>query len=79
METTVKVKDMSPGHWYQFQVSAVSVNGTKGVSPPTEPFMLSRGMFSKSFNITISNYCVIFYLDYYRYIHHYVSNNFVTG
>ena len=45
-QTTTKsrsLREIKPGHSYQFRVSAVNEHGCRGVSDPTEPYRLSRG------------------------------------
>ncbi|KAK2143645.1 hypothetical protein LSH36_824g02009 [Paralvinella palmiformis] len=41
-DTSTEIHDISPGHWYQYQISAVNINGSRGASPPTRAFCLSR-------------------------------------
>lgn len=41
MDTAV-IRDITPGHWYQFRVASVNIYGSKGASLPTEPFKLTR-------------------------------------
>ena len=46
--TTAVIRDVGPGTWYEFRVAAVGINGTRGFSPPTEAFKLSKG--EKTYN-----------------------------
>nr|CAD7403671.1 unnamed protein product [Timema poppensis] len=39
---------LKPGRWYEFRVAAVSANGTRGFSEPSQPFTLSIGNFYES-------------------------------
>ncbi|GFG40022.1 hypothetical protein Cfor_10570 [Coptotermes formosanus] len=40
--TNVTLKNsVRPGHWYQFRVAAISANGTRGFTQPSDPFTLS--------------------------------------
>lgn len=34
---------LKPGHWYRFRVAAVSSEGTRGFSKPSEPYILRKG------------------------------------
>ncbi len=43
--TSLVVRDVGPGKWYQFRVAAVSVNGTRSFTDGTKPLKLSRGRF----------------------------------
>lgn len=40
--TSTVISDITPGHWYQFIVTAVNINGRRGSSPPTKAFTLSK-------------------------------------
>lgn len=40
--TAVVLKDITPGHWYQFRVTAVNIGGSSGGSAPTPPFTPSK-------------------------------------
>ena len=41
--TTAIFRDVTPGHWYQYRVAAVNLQGGRGVSAPSEPISLSGG------------------------------------
>ena len=42
--TSTQVNDITPGHWYQFRVTAVNIYGSRGGSQPTAAFTLSKGL-----------------------------------
>ncbi|XP_014662534.1 PREDICTED: anosmin-1-like isoform X2 [Priapulus caudatus] len=42
MRTMKILKDVLPGHWYEFKVAAVNRNGTKGYSGKSKPITLSK-------------------------------------
>ena len=39
----LSIREITPGHWYQFRVSAVNQHGSRGASEPTQAYRLSRG------------------------------------
>jgi len=42
--TSAQINDITPGHWYQFRVTAVNIYGSRGGSQPTTAFTLSKGL-----------------------------------
>ena len=47
--TSLVVRDVGPGKWYQYRVAAVSINGTRSFTDPTKPLKLSKGEYIMAF------------------------------